>query len=58
MKVVVGEAVHIVANEKSLTTDAQNVATCWNGGDYEGSGKALGDIVGILLNIPPSPPSN
>jgi len=49
IKVGVSEAVTIVANKGALTTDAQAVVTCWKGGDYQGSGKALGQIIAILL---------
>jgi len=51
IKVAVSEAVTIVTNEGALTTDAQEVINSWDGGDYQGSGKALGKIIAILLGM-------
>merc|ERR1712046_22080 len=49
IKVVVDELVHIFHERKELTADCKTVVTAWRGGDYESSGKAVGDIVGIII---------
>ena len=49
IKVVIDELVHIWHDRAEITTDARNAASAWRGADYEASGKAVGDIVGIIL---------
>lgn len=49
IKVVIDELVHIWHDRAEITTDSRQVVTAWRGGDYEASGKGVGDIVGIIL---------
>jgi len=49
IKVVVEGAVHIATNFGSITATAQDVATFWQGGDYHGSGRAVGNIVRMIM---------
>jgi len=50
LKVVVDEAVHIFHERKEITADCKAVNADWRAGDYKGSGEAVGDIVGIILD--------
>merc|ERR1712216_1020161 len=50
IKVVVKELVHIFHERNELTADCKATAADWRGQDFEGSGKAVGDIVGVILN--------
>jgi hypothetical protein len=49
IKVVIDEAVHIFHERKELTADCKTCASSWRGGDYKGSGNAVGEIVGIII---------
>jgi len=49
IKVAVKEALHIFHDRKDLTGDCKAVAADWRAGDFQGSGFALGDIVGVLI---------
>jgi len=49
IKVVIDELVHIFHERKEISADCKTTVTSWRGGDYESSGKAVGDIVGIIL---------
>jgi len=49
IKVVIGELVHIFHDRDEITTDCKTTATSWRGGDYKSSGKAVGDIVGVII---------
>lgn len=48
-KFIVGEAIKIFANEKELTTDFDNLISGFRTGNYFEAGRAVGDILGILL---------
>lgn len=50
LKIVVDDAVHIYRERTELSADAKAVTADWRAGDYQGSGKAVGDIVGIILD--------
>eukprot|EP01062_Namystynia_karyoxenos_P069132 TRINITY_DN644_c0_g1_i4.p1 TRINITY_DN644_c0_g1~~TRINITY_DN644_c0_g1_i4.p1 ORF type:complete len:308 (+),score=123.79 TRINITY_DN644_c0_g1_i4:81-926(+) len=50
VKVVVEDAVHIFRERKEITADCKATSTSWRAGDYRGSGQAVGDIVGIILD--------
>lgn len=49
IKVIVNEGLHIFHGRKEITGDCKAVSADWDAGDFEGSGKALGDVVGVLL---------
>ena len=49
IKVVVEDAVHIWKDRTEITTDCKAVSTDWRGQDFKGAGKAVGDIVGIII---------
>ena len=50
IKVVIDELVHIFHERKEISDDSKNCVTAWKGGDFETSGKAVGDIVGIIID--------
>eukprot|EP00756_Hemistasia_phaeocysticola_P017484 Hpha_TRINITY_DN15540_c1_g9::TRINITY_DN15540_c1_g9_i1::g.104298::m.104298 len=50
LKIVVEEAIHIFRERKELSADAKAVTADWRAGDFQGSGKAVGDIVGIIVD--------
>ena len=50
IKVVIDELVHIFHERAEITADCKTTVTSWRGGDYLSSGKAVGDIVGIIMN--------
>jgi len=50
IQTVVKEAVHIYNDRKELTNDCKAVVADWRAGDFEGSGLAVGDIVGVLID--------
>eukprot|EP00940_MAST-03C_sp_MAST-3C-sp2_P001795 g1795.t1 len=50
IKVVIDELVHIFHERKEISADCKTTVTSWRGGDFESSGKAVGDIVGIILD--------
>lgn len=50
LKIVVGEAIHIFRERKEISADAKAVTADWRAGDFQGSGKAVGDIVGIIAD--------
>jgi len=50
IKTVVKEGVHIYHDRKELTDDCKAVVADWRAGDFQGSGHAVGDIVGTLLD--------
>jgi len=50
LKVIVTDAVHIWHERTEITADCKAVTTDWHGRDFKGSGKAVGDIVGIIVN--------
>jgi len=50
LKIIVEDAVHIYRERKELSADAKAVTADWRAGDYQGSGKAVGDIVGIIAD--------
>jgi len=50
IKIIVKEAVYIFHGRHELTHECKSCAADWLAGDFIGSGKAVGDIVGILLN--------
>lgn len=49
IKVIVQDAVHVWKDRTEITTDCKAVTTDWNGKDFTGAGKAVGDIVGIII---------
>jgi len=49
IKVIVQDVVHIYHQRQELTSDCKAVTSDWHAGDFMGSGKAVGDIVGIIL---------
>jgi len=49
IKVVLDELVHIFHDRAEITTDCKTTVAAWRGGDYQGSGKAVGDIVGVII---------
>lgn len=50
VKVLADEAVHVWHDRKEISNDCKAVVADWHAGDYKGSGKAVGDITGELLN--------
>jgi len=46
IKTIVKEGMHIYHDRKDLTNDCKAVVTDWDAGDFQGSGYAVGDIVG------------
>jgi len=50
IKVIVQDAVHVWKDRAEITADCKAVTTDWNGQDFKGAGKAVGDIVGIIAN--------
>lgn len=50
IKIIIEDVVHIFNDRKEITDECKSTVTHWNAGDYEGSGLAVGDIVGIILN--------
>merc|ERR1719266_2393325 len=50
IKVIVKDAVKIFHERHDLTDDCKSTVADWHAGDFLGSGKAVGDIVGIILN--------
>jgi hypothetical protein len=49
LKIVVEDGIHIWRERKELSSDVKAVSADWRAGDYQGSGHAVGDIVGIIL---------
>jgi len=49
VKVVAGECIHIYHDHREITHECKAVSADWEAGDFEGSGKALGDVIGVLL---------
>lgn len=49
LKIVVDEAIHIWQDRKELTDDCQTTAADWKAGDFEGSGRAVGDITSVII---------
>eukprot|EP01062_Namystynia_karyoxenos_P069130 TRINITY_DN644_c0_g1_i1.p3 TRINITY_DN644_c0_g1~~TRINITY_DN644_c0_g1_i1.p3 ORF type:complete len:284 (+),score=112.97 TRINITY_DN644_c0_g1_i1:81-932(+) len=49
IKVIIEDAVHVYRERKEITADCKLCSTSWRAGDYESSGKAVGDITGIIL---------
>lgn len=49
IKVVIDDVVHIFHERSEITDDCKSTATHWRAGDFQGAGKAVGDIVGIIL---------
>jgi len=49
IKVVIDDLVHIFHERSEITDDCKSTATHWRAGDFQGAGKAVGDIVGIIL---------
>lgn len=50
IKIIVKDAVHIYHERAELTDDCKTTTCDWAAGDYTGAGKAVGDIVGIIIN--------
>merc|ERR1719229_848787 len=50
IKIIVEEGVHIYHDRKELTDDCKATVADWRAGDFQGSGHAVGDIVGTLLD--------
>jgi len=49
IKVIAEDAVHVWKERTEITTDCKAVSTDWQGQDFKGAGKAVGDIVGIII---------
>lgn len=49
LKILVEEGIHIFRERKEITEDCKTTAADWRAGDYFGSGKAVGDIVGVIV---------
>jgi len=49
IKIIVQDVVHIYHERRELTDDCKAVVSDWHAGDFKGSGKAVGDIVGVIL---------
>jgi len=50
IEIAMHESLHIYHNRKELTDDAKAIVADWQAGDFQGSGYALGDIVGDLIH--------
>ncbi|KAL1529437.1 hypothetical protein AB1Y20_000385 [Prymnesium parvum] len=50
VKIVLEDAVRIFHDRKELTTDCKSVSADWKANDFEGSGEALGMVVGIIIS--------
>ena len=50
IKIIIEDAVKIFYNRKEITDDCKNTVTHWRAGDYKGSGSAVGDMVGLILD--------
>jgi hypothetical protein len=50
IKVLVTDAVHIWQDRTEITADCKSTVAFWRAGDYKGAGKAVGDIVGIIID--------
>jgi len=50
IKVLVNEGVTIWNNRADITSDCKAVTADWNAGDFQGSGRAVGDIIGIIIS--------
>jgi hypothetical protein len=50
IKIIIEDMVHIFYDRKEITDDCKNTVTHWRAGDFEGSGSAVGDIVGIIMD--------
>jgi len=50
IRVVISEGMQIWQHHVDLTADCKAVSADWKAGDFKGSGYAVGDIIGILLN--------
>merc|ERR1712118_54469 len=50
LKIIVDDAVHIFRDATEISTDCKAVTADWRASDYKGAGKAVGDIVGIILS--------
>eukprot|EP01065_Artemidia_motanka_P034694 TRINITY_DN423_c0_g1_i4.p1 TRINITY_DN423_c0_g1~~TRINITY_DN423_c0_g1_i4.p1 ORF type:complete len:309 (+),score=121.34 TRINITY_DN423_c0_g1_i4:78-929(+) len=50
LKVIAEDAIHVFRERKEITADCKAVSADWRAGDYKGSGDAVGDIVGIILD--------
>ena len=50
IKVIVNEAVTIWQDRAEITDDCKTLVTHWRGHDYKSAGKAVGDIVGIIIS--------
>jgi len=51
IKIIIDEAVHIFHERKEITDDCKNTVSHWRAGDYNGAGIAVGDIVGIIIDV-------
>lgn len=49
IKTVVTDVIQIIADSTDITALSKSVTADWNNGDYQGSGTATGQIVGILV---------
>jgi len=56
VKVVVGELLHIFHDRKELTDDCKATAADWKAGDFEGAGRAMGNLTAIIVGGLEAPP--
>jgi hypothetical protein len=54
LQVVAREAVHIFCHGSEIIDDFKSVAQNWKAGQYEESGKKVGEIIGFIVQIPPA----
>jgi len=50
IKVVVEAALHIFHDRAEISTDCKTVAADWRANDFQGSGEALGEVIGVLIS--------
>lgn len=49
IKIIVEDAIHVWRERTEISTDCKTTSADWKAGDYQGSGQAVGKVVGIIL---------
>jgi len=49
IKVIAEDAIHVWRERTEISTECKTTSADWRAGDYQGSGRAVGHIVGIIL---------
>jgi len=50
IKVLVEDALRIFHDRKEITQDCKTMSADWKAGDFQGSGEALGEVVGVIIS--------